>query len=53
MKNVVNYNVDDYGVLRVYKGNAILLESEDWLGTPREEIEKFIDENLEEMGVKE
>lgn len=53
MKNVINYNVDDYGVLRVYKGNAILLESEDWLGTPEEEIEKFIDENLEEMGIKE
>lgn len=53
MKNVVNYNVDDYGVLRVYKGNTILFESEDWLGTPREEIENYIDENLEEMGIKE
>lgn len=53
MKDVVNYNVDDYGVLRVYKGNAILLESEDWSGAPREEIEKFIDETLEEMGIEE
>lgn len=52
MKNVVNYNVDDYGVLRVYKGNTILLESEDWSGTPREEIENYIDENLEAMGVE-
>ena len=44
--DTINYNVDDYGVLRVYRGNAILLESEDWLSTPRDEIERFIDENL-------
>ena len=48
MRDVINYNVDDYGVLRVYRGNVILIESEDWASTPAEEIEKFIDENIEE-----
>lgn len=50
MKDVINYNIDDYGVLRVYRGNAILFEAQDFLSTPRSEVEKFIDENLEEMG---
>ena len=48
MDKVINYNVDDYGVLRVYKGNAILFEAQDFLSTPKSEIEKFIDENIEE-----
>lgn len=48
MKDVINYNIDDYGVLRVYRGNAILFEAQDFLSTPRSEVEKFIDENLEE-----
>lgn len=46
MEQVINYNVDDYGVLRVYRGNAILFEAQDFLSTPREEIEDFIDENI-------
>lgn len=46
-----NYNVDDYGVLRVYGGrsNTILFEAQDFLSTPRKEIEDFIEENLELM----
>lgn len=48
MDNIINYNVDDYGVLRVYRGNTILLEAQDFLNTPESEIEKFIDENIEE-----
>lgn len=46
-----NYNVDDYGVLRVYAGrsNTILFEAQDFLETPQEEIENFIEENLEEQ----
>lgn len=52
MEQIINYNIDDYGVLRVYKGNTILFESEDWLGTPDDEVEKFIDENLTEMGIE-
>ena len=43
----INYNVDDKGVLRVYRGNMILFEAQDFLSTPKSEIEKFIDENLE------
>lgn len=46
-KQQINYNVDDNGVLRVYKGNTILLEAQDFLSTPKDEIEKFIDENIE------
>lgn len=42
----INYNVDDYGVLRVYCGNTILFEAQDFLSTPKSEIEQFIDENL-------
>ena len=45
--NKINYNVDDFGVLRVYRGNAILFEAQDFLSTPKEEIENFIDENLQ------
>ena len=52
MSGKINYNVDDYGVLRVYKGNAILFEAQDFLSTPKAEIEKFIDENLEEMEIE-
>ena len=48
MDDIINYNVDDYGVLRVYRGNTILFEAQDFLGTPQSEIEKFIDENIEE-----
>ena len=48
MDDRINYNVDDYGVLRVYRGNAILFEAQDFLNTPKSEIEKFIDENIEE-----
>lgn len=48
----INYNIDDYGVLRVYRGKEILFEAQDFLSTPRAEVEKFIDENLEEMGVE-
>lgn len=44
---VISYNVDDFGVLRVYCGRSILFEAQDFLGTPRAEIERFIDENLE------
>lgn len=44
MAGVINYNVDDYGVLRVYRGNVILGESEDWSGRSDEDIEKFIEE---------
>ena len=47
MNNKINYNVDDFGVLRVYRGNVILFEAQDFLSTPKSEIEKFIDENLE------
>ena len=47
MNNKINYNVDDFGVLRVYRGNAILFEAQDFLSTPKEEIENFIDENLQ------
>lgn len=47
MKNIINYNVDNFGVLRVYRGNTILFEAQDFLNTPKDEIEKFIDENLE------
>lgn len=47
----VSYNVDDYGTLRVYiNDTALLLESEDWLSTPKSEIEKFIDDELEYLG---
>lgn len=46
MTNEINYNVDDFGVLRVYRGNTLLFEAEDFLSTPKEEIENFIDENL-------
>lgn len=49
MDDRINYNVDDYGVLRVYRGNAILFEAQDFLDTPQSEIEKFIDENIEEL----
>lgn len=49
MNKQINYNVDDYGVLRVYKGDTILLEAQDFLSTPKSEIENFIDENLEEI----
>ena len=49
----INYNVDDFGVLRVYKGNTILFEAQDFLSTPKSEIEKFIDENLNERGENE
>lgn len=45
--NEINYNVDDFGVLRVYRGNTILFEAQDFLSTPKEEIENFIDENLQ------
>ena len=47
MDNRINYNVDDFGVLRVYRGNAILFEAQDFLNTPKEDIENFIDENLQ------
>ena len=47
MQDIINYNVDDFGVLRVYRGNAILFEAQDFLNTPKNEIEKFIDECLE------
>ena len=47
MEDTINYNVDDYGVLRVFRGNTILFEAQDFLSTPKSEIEKFIDENLE------
>lgn len=49
MDDIISYNVDDYGVLRVYRGNAILFEAQDFLSTPKSEIEKFIDENIEEL----
>ena len=48
MEKQINYNVDDYGVLRVYRGNAILFEAQDFLDTPEKEIENFIDEYLAE-----
>ena len=48
-KQQINYNVDDFGVLRVYKGNTILFEAQDFLSTPKDEIVKFIDENIEEQ----
>lgn len=47
MNNKINYNVDDFGVLRVYRGNTILFEAQDFSNTPKEEIENFIDENLQ------
>ena len=49
MDKKINYNVDDYGVLRVYRGNAILFEAQDFASTPKKEIEKFIDETLDEL----
>ena len=48
MDKIINYNVDEFGVLRVYRGNTILLEAQDFLSTPKDEIERFIDENIEE-----
>ena len=48
-KQQINYHVDDFGVVRVYKGNTILFEAQDFLSTPKDEIEKFIDENIEEQ----
>lgn len=47
MEKTINYNVDDFGVLRVYRGNTILFEAQDFLSTPKEEIENFIDENIQ------
>lgn len=47
MNNRINYNVDDFGVLRVYRGNAILFEAQDFQGATKEEIENFIEENLQ------
>lgn len=52
MKNIINYSVDDSGVLKVYKGNAILFEAQDFLGATDEEIGKFIDEVLNEEDKK-
>ena len=42
----VNYNVDDYGVLRVYRGNAILFEIQDCGECTDNEIRKIINEEL-------
>ena len=44
----INYNVDDNGILRVYRGNMILFEAQDFGNKTKSEIEKFIDENLED-----
>lgn len=44
MDNKINYNVDDFGVLRVYRGNAILFEAQGFQNATKEEIENFIEE---------
>ena len=43
----VNYNVDDYGVLRVYRGNRILFEIQDCGKNTDDEIREMINEELE------
>lgn len=48
MENIINYNVDDYGVLRVYRGNSILFEAQGFQGTTDDYIENFINEKLGE-----
>ena len=47
---IITYNVDDYGVLRVYRGKAILFEAQDFSHIAKCEIEDYIDEVLFERG---
>lgn len=44
----INYNVDNYGVLRVYDGRAILFEAVGFENTSAEKVKDFIDEVLSE-----
>ena len=44
----INYNVDDFGVLRVYSGKAILFEASGFENTSAEKVKDFVDEVLAE-----
>lgn len=53
MKQVtVNYNVDDYGVLRIYNNETkgLMVELPDCGNSTEEELEILVDELLHEMG---
>ena len=48
----INYNIDDFGVLRVYDGRAILFEVSGFENTPTEKVADFVEEVLAERGAK-
>lgn len=43
---MINYSVDDFGGLRVFKDNILLFETQDCKDSTKEEIHRIIDEEL-------
>lgn len=49
-ENVINYNIDDNGVLRVYRGeNTILFEISECANCSDKDIQTIIKEELDRM----
>ena len=50
---MISYDVNDNGVLTIWRGNAILATLEDCGGLDSEGLENLVDEVLYEMGIAE
>ncbi len=50
---MISYDVNDNGVLTIWRGNAILATLEDCGGLDSEGLENLVDEVLYEMGITE
>lgn len=49
---MINYSVNEYGLLRCYDDELLLFEAQGFDDATTEQIENFIDECLEQEGYK-
>ena len=46
---MINYNVDDYGTLKIYDGKRIIVEISECSGMEDKELQDLIDEVLHDL----
>ena len=47
---MINYNVDDYGTLKIYDGKSIIAEISECSGMNDKQLQDLVDEVLHDLG---